>query len=493
MQMRYKQSFWRFLAVTVLVAMLAGSISAVSWAFDPDERVLNEEGDWSQKIKAGRYDNKKATSSSAFWQIEAGEKTASPSDMLEQEVHGQGRVEVEWFRILVDGEMARDSDRPETAMKEGREIPPGRTLKIQMKATFHVDEGGFEPGDYVEWRLGTYPGLSLPYEVWEEVMIDGVFFGEACLGYQEDSTVYLRTVITDHINEFENSKVWIQYTYESGFFPVYERTPVDFQFPGWDKPIMAILLPVMKPDPSDPDLTDPETTETAPSEPESTEPETTATPSEPDRPSGGGGASDRGNGSSSIHTAAAEIITVPESIPPKAETIGPEAIVPVPKHQAPEKETTDQLEGSAEEKPEQSSEDEPTGIEVSASYSVQGDGGTVENGAPLTAVIEVANTGKTPVENLRIRNLLPKHTSFLGASDDGTWGIREGQEQVTWKFDEIEPGESRTLEVKLQVYRCTPVGYRLDQTVYWQDKDSESVNSAKNPEHMVGTVGIAVE
>lgn len=516
--MKHEDMRWRFLAVFLLVAILAGSISAVSYAFDWDERVLNEEGNWNLKVTAGKYREKNATPSVASHQLlfrEGG--LASPSDMLEQVQSGgtPGAIEAEWFRVLIDGETARDSDRPHITLKDGREIPPDGEAEYRMKAIFDVAEGGMESGDYVEWNFGSYPGLSLPEESWEEVIIEGTLVGEAYLRYEADGTLCLGTVFAEGINRF--STFYITYTYKSGFLPVYERTPLEFHFPGRDEVTKIILLPVSRPEPDEPDITDgeseteetstradgeEETTAEETTAEETTPQETTAEPSESGRPSGGGSSGGSGGSSTGTQTAAESAIASvmePET-QPKAE-IPVEPTLPEPSQQ-PEAEPKEKPEreaaSAAKEKKQQEDDDkreEPTQVEINVAWSAGG-GQTVaeavKNGDRITCTIELKNNGDTEVKDVRLRDYLPKHTSFLSASDGGVWGIREGQERVTWKIDLIEPGESLVLEINLQVYSCTPAGYRLEQTLHWQDKDQESVNSTKDPGSSLAVPAITV-
>lgn len=508
--MKHEDMLWRFLAVCLLVAILAGSISAVSYAFDWDERVLNEEGNWSLKVTAGRYRKKIATPSTASYQLlSMGSDLASPSDMLEQVQSGgnPGAIETEWFRVLIDGETARDSDRPHIALKDGREIPPDGEAEYRMKAIFDVTDGGIESGDYVEWNFGMYPGLSLPEESWEEVVIEGTLVGEAYLRYETDGTLCLGTVFAEGISKF--SAFYITYTYKSGFLPVYERTPLEFRFPGRDGVTKVILLPVTRPDPDEPDITDgeeettvTETTETETTAEETTPQETTAAPSEPGRPSGGG--SSGGSDSSSAGNQVAAESVVASVMEPKEKTKAETSEEPT------QSEPSQQLKAEPKEKPEpeaasavkekERQEDDgnravPTQVEINVTWSAGADqtvAENVKNGDSIACTIELKNNGDTEVKDVRLRDYLPKHTSFLSASGGGVWGIRDGQERVTWKIDLIKPGECLVLEINLQVYSCTPAGYRLEQTLYWQEKDHESVNSTKDPGSSLAAPAITV-
>lgn len=521
--MKHEDMLWRFLAVCLLVAILTGSISAVSYGFDRDERVLNEEGDWSLKITAGKCREQNATPSAASRQLLSPDgDLASPSDMLEQVQSGgtPGAIEAEWFRVLIDGETARDSDRPHIALKDGREIPPDGEAEYRMKAIFDVADASMEAGDYVEWNFGIYPGLALPEESWEDVVIEGTLVGEAYLRYEADGTLCLGTVFAEGINRF--SAFYITYTYKSGFLPVYERTPLELHFPGRDEVTKIILLPVSRPEPDEPDITDGESeteetstradgeeettvTETTAEETtaeETTPQETTAEPSESERPSGGGSSGGSGGSSTGTQTAAESAIAsvVETETQPKAE-IPVEPTLPEPSQQPeaePKEKPGQEAASAAKEKERQEADDNreaPTQVEINVAWSVgaaQAVAETVKNGDRITCTIELKNNGDTAVKDVRLRDYLPKHTSFLSASDEGVWGIQDGQERVTWKIDRIEPGESLVLEINLQVYSCTPAGYRLEQTLYWQDEDQESVNSVKDPGSSLTALPITV-
>lgn len=499
--MRYEDTLWRFLAVCLLVTILAGSISAVSYAFDRDERVLNEEGNWSQKVTAGKYMKKAATPSVASRQLLPGKgELASPGDMLEQVQSGgtPGAIKTEWFYILIDGEMARDSDEPHITLKDGREIPPDGDAEYRMKVLIDSAGGGMENGDYVEWNFGTYPGLALPEESWEDIVIEGALVGEAYLRYEADGTLCVGTVFAEGVSRF--SEFYITYTYKSGFLPVYEKTPLEFRFPGRDRVTEVILLPVSRPEPDEPDTTDGEsstgetstqagaeeetsTTETTPEE--TTRQETTSEPTQSGRPSGGGssGGGDSSTGIRAVTESASE---------PVAESVA--EMFEEPTEPRPSQQQNAEAKGQAEPKAASAAEEKerqadgnreaPAQMEIDAAWSagMERDGTeTIKNGDRITCTIEVKNNSDTVVRDIRLRNYLPKHTSFLSASGGGVWGIRDGQERITWKIDLIEPGERLVLEVNLQVYSCTPSGYRLEQILYWQQEDRESVNAEKDP------------
>lgn len=516
--MKYGKHLKRYTAAAVLVTMLAGSVSAVSYAFDRYSQALNEEGDWTQKIKAGRYNYNEATPSSATPSSLSGKRSAkgnkvhglaTPGNMLGQTGDNEAAlesIEVEWFRVLLDNEVIRDSSRPHLEMDEGKEIPPDGKITLKLRVIFYVNQGKIEPGNYVEWKLGTYPGLALPEAISEDIVINRIPFGYAYLHYDEDGGVFLGTVFDEEVEK--HGAVYVEYTYESGFVPVCEKTPLNFRFPGREEERTAMLLPADCPEPEEsgpevsepttpmptvPETSVPEMTEPETTAPETSVPETPAPETSPGRPSGGGSSGGE-SGSSSGTSQPAETLAEPtealrEEEPEAAEleTIESESAGEVPeaaKTPAPD---------MAERGQEKQAEEQQIEVRISNAAGADGEAGAaVKNGDILTCTIEVRNGSSTQAKDIRLREYLPDHVSFLSASGGGIWAIQDGRQRITWKLDELEAGESRTFEVRLLVNPCTPSDYSLEQIIFWQDEDRESVHSPKDPEQSIEAPGIIV-
>ena len=547
--MKYERHLWRFLSAGLVTALLAGSVSAASYAARPDGEEPDINNSFRSRITARSIGWDPATpgmpqkaTPDAPWEETDIEFFADLDGLPEQGgTTTPGSTVTQSFRIVLDGDTIHDSSQPEMVMEEGRKIPYDGVITFYLSASFSV-AGGLKPGDTIEWNLGTFPGLNLEPEFQEPIILaDGqTYFGEAYLHYYEEygGILVLETVITTDEEALNYSGgAIISYTYESGFVGVRKETPLEFIFPGREDARMAILLPSHTTEPDDPvssepessqEITEPETTvpettaptepettvpesvppETTepvnpePTEPETTEPETTVpettAPTEPEttagRPAGGGSSGGHDEGVWTTRAPKPSEPTEPETT--VAETTAAETVPP----ESSEVETTESREET--ELSEESEETEQETTETTDSKELEDGsmevqviplmGGAVKNGEPFRYSIEIRNNGDFPVENIRIRDYIPKHTGFVSASDGGTWGILSGEERVTWKIDTLEPGESRKLEIELAVYLCTPEDYELEQTVYWQSGDTESVNSIKDPENRADAPGVTV-
>ncbi|HBE87225.1 MAG TPA: hypothetical protein DDW53_20585 [Lachnoclostridium sp.] len=103
----------------------------------------------------------------------------------------------------------------------------------------------------------------------------------------------------------------------------------------------------------------------------------------------------------------------------------------------------------------------------------------------LTYRIVLCNDSEKEIKEVRIRDYLPEHTSFVSVEDDGIYGVVDGQQYITWMLESILPGEEKELTFQVKVFLCTPPDFPVRNQVYWQAGDTRSVNNQERPENQV--------
>ncbi|SEU25917.1 conserved repeat domain-containing protein [Lacrimispora sphenoides] len=455
----------------------------------------------------------------------------SLQELLEQEADNENAIIPTWFQVSLNGVAIVDSNNWNITLKKNQKIKPNTAVKHQLKVTIYPQAYGLGEGDSVTWNLGRIEGLSLDSEFWEElVLTGGVHVGDVMLCYTEDGNVILYTEFKEEVSMY--SSITITYWYDSGFVPVSEPTCIIFDLPGYEEPIPAVLVPeeeTTAEESSPQETTEEETTAEESSPQETTEEETTAEESSPqetteeettteesspqetteeattaeesspqettkeettaeettpethnptkDYGSGGNSGSDREK------TTLAKETTSPETIPESSTEI--------------EKATDPQSEGSQAQ--EQHSQNEQSagdaggsgeamdinisfGAEVAASHGMQS---RVLPNEILTYRMVLPNDSEEEIKDVRIRDYLPEHTSFVSVEDDGIYGVVDGQQYITWMLESILPGEEKELTFQVKVFLCTPPDFSVRNQVYWQADDSRSVNNQERPENQV--------
>ena len=122
------------------------------------------------------------------------------------------------------------------------------------------------------------------------------------------------------------------------------------------------------------------------------------------------------------------------------------------------------------------------GAEVASSHGKQS---RIFPNEVLTYKIALCNDSEKDIRNVRIRDYLPEHTSFISAGNDGIYGVVDGQQHITWLLDSLLPGEKKELTFQVKVFLCTPSGFLVRNDVYWQVNDKRSVNNQEKPENQV--------
>ncbi|CUX72426.1 Translation initiation factor IF-2 [Clostridium sp. C105KSO15] len=230
-----------YVSAGLIVALIAGSVSLASFAeMEHTENVFG--------VKAeGKRVRTQATPSQAE-EFLPSLLSASLSDrkslqeLLEQEADNGDAIIPTWFQVSLNGIAIADSDHWNVTLKENQKIKSNTAVKHQLKVTIYPQAYGLGAGDSVSWNLGRIEGLSLDREFWEELVLSGgVHVGDVMLCYTENSNVILYTEFEEAVKRY--SSITITYWYECGFIPVDEPTCIEFDLPGYDEPIPAVLLP----------------------------------------------------------------------------------------------------------------------------------------------------------------------------------------------------------------------------------------------------------
>ncbi|HCD45478.1 MAG TPA: hypothetical protein DEQ64_17455, partial [Lachnoclostridium sp.] len=231
--------------------------------------------------------------------------------------------------------------------------------------------------------------------------------------------------------------------------------------------------------------TEAETTAEESSPQETTEEETTTEEAPPethnptkDYGSGGDSGSDREK-----TTLAKETTTSPETIPESSAETETATDPQSEESQAQEQNSQNkQSAGNARESDEALDINISFGAEVAASHGMQS---RVLPNEILTYRMVLRNDSEEEIKDVRIRDYLPEHTSFVSVEDEGTYGVVDGRQYITWMLESILPGEERELAFQVKVFLCTPPDFPIRNQVYWQADDSRSVNNQERPKNQV--------
>jgi len=520
---RIRELVRRYTGSALIVTLIAGSVSVASFAdmgYIDSVFGVRAEGQ-PARLTATRSDSL-ATSSSAHMVGQSAQRPGLP-ELLEQSADNEDAIVPTWYQVALDGTAVVDSDDWDITLRQNQRIEIDTAVKHQLKVTIYPMTHELSEGDSVTWNLGRIEGLSLDGEFWEELVLPGgVHVGDVMLSYTEAGEVFLYTEFKEAVNRY--SSVTITYWYECGFVAVNEPTDIIFDLPGYTEPVQAMLVPIgwdenetsTRPVETTPEETTPEettpaessteesspqetTTEPVETTPEETTPtkttpaETTSaetTPAETVRPTKGsssGGDSDRAESTSAKETTkSAE--TVPESIR-ETETQTEESQIPEPdQEQNPQDPQDERPEQDAAEPDDTASEEEVLDINISFGAEVAASHGMQSKVLPnevLTYRMVLKNDSEEEIRDVRIRDYLPEHTSFVSTGEDGVYGVAGGQQYITWMLEHILPGEEVELTFRVKVFPCTPPDYPVRNRVFWQADDSRSVNNQEKPENQV--------
>jgi len=225
----------------LIVTLISGSVSLASFA-----EMEHTESMFGVKTE-GKRARTQATPSQAEEslpsQLSAGlSDRKSLQELLEQETDNEDAIIPTWFQVSLNGIAIADSDHWNVTLKENQKIKSNTAVKHQLKVTIYPQAYGLGAGDSVSWNLGRIEGLSLDREFREELVLSGgVHVGDAMLCYTEDSNVILYTEFEEAVKRY--SSITITYWYECGFIPVDEPSCIEFDLPGYDETIPAVLLP----------------------------------------------------------------------------------------------------------------------------------------------------------------------------------------------------------------------------------------------------------
>lgn len=518
----------RWGSILMMISLLAGSVSIASfakgadksgqgWAFGIDIAV--------QKTKSSTRRSRVATPSGLSTASNADQAAdgSSLSELLEQ-TDDCGAITAEWFRVKLDDTVISDSNDYSLRLAEGTMILPDGMVEHRLQVKISPQLGELEEGDMVSWNLGRIQGLNLPRETCEWLTINGTDIGFVCLNYTSDGTLFLTTEFYDAIQSY--GQLTVTYWYESTFVPVAEETVLEIDLPGYEEPGWAVLLPgepeetsteTAAPEPTDPDETS--TATAAPTLPEPTDPEeptashenptveepTTEEVTVPETTKGSG--KKKGSGSSSVNsvpvTTAAETTAAAETIAGAETTAAAESIIALTEGmestepaQPPanaefmirpgknesavpgsDSNSGSIAEGAAETEAAQIAADSLLKLEV---MEVAAGQSRVQPGDLLVYRMAVRNESTEIIKDIRIRDYLPDYTSFV-AVEDGSYGVINGRQHVTWMLDQLQPGEQKELVLSVRVFPCVPMNYRIENQIYWGAGDRAKTNAPENP------------
>ncbi len=84
-----------------------------------------------------------------------------------------------------------------------------------------------------------------------------------------------------------------------------------------------------------------------------------------------------------------------------------------------------------------------------AALQVEAEGPAVQYvGTPARYTIHVRNPGDAPAKNVKLTAKLPTGVKFVSGSDGATADTADEGGKVRWKFEQLQPGEQRVLEMK---------------------------------------------
>ncbi|MCE5326152.1 MAG: DUF11 domain-containing protein [Planctomycetaceae bacterium] len=81
-------------------------------------------------------------------------------------------------------------------------------------------------------------------------------------------------------------------------------------------------------------------------------------------------------------------------------------------------------------------------------------------GQNVVYVVHVANPGETPVSGVTVTSLLPTNAKFMEASSGG----RVSDGQVTWRLDQLAPGQTREMTVIVKASQSGPLRTAVSAT-----------------------------
>ncbi len=521
----------KFYAGAGLIVALIAVVSSASFA--STRRIENVFGVKAKGVRGSTLATPSRASRALAVPLSAG-LFGQPSlqELLEQEADNENAIIPTWFQVSLNGIAIVDSDNWNITLKKNQKIKPNTAVKHQLKVTIYPQAYGLGAGDSVTWNLGRIEGLSLDSEFWEELVLSGgVHVGDVMLCYTEDGNVILYTEFKEEVNMYYS--ITITYWYDSGFVPVNEPTSIIFDLPGYEEPIPAVLVPeneTTAEESSPQETTGEETTAEESSPQETTGEETTAEESSPQETTGEETTAEESSPQetteeettaeeSSPQETTEEETTVEETTP---ETHNPskdygsggnsgsdreKATLAIETTTSPETipESSTEIETATDQQPEESQDQEQDpqdaqssgyaggsdevldinisfGTEVAVSHGMQS---RVLPNEILTYRIVLCNDSEKEIKEVRIRDYLPEHTSFVSVEDDGIYGVVDGQQYITWMLESILPGEEKELTFQVKVFLCTPPDFPVRNQVYWQADDSRSVNNQERPENQV--------
>ncbi|HBG13404.1 MAG TPA: hypothetical protein DDX68_20230, partial [Clostridium sp.] len=479
----------------LIVTLIAGSVSLASFA-----EMEHTESMFGVKTE-GKRAKTQATPSQAEEslpsQLSAGlSDRKSLQELLEQETDNEDAIIPTWFQVSLNGIAIADSDHWNVTLKENQKIKSNTAVKHQLKVTIYPQAYGLGAGDSVSWNLGRIEGLSLDREFREELVLSGgVHVGDAMLSYTEDSNVILYTEFEEAVKRY--SSITITYWYECGFILVDEPTCIEFDLPGYDETIPAVLLPekettaeadeptVEESRPQETTEAESSTEESSKQEPTEAEPATEESSSQAtteaesateessqqvtteainpskDYDSGGNSSSYREKTILAKETTAIPV-TIPESMTETETAIDPQ-LKELEESQAQEQDLqNDQAAGEAGESNEVLDINISFGAEVAASHGTQS---RILPNEILTYRMVLHNDSEEEIKDVRIRDYFPERTSFVSVGEEGIYGVVDGQQYITWILKSLLPGEEKELIFQVKVFLCTPPDFTVRNQV----------------------------
>lgn len=469
----------RCVGAALIVALIAGGVSLASFAdmgYVDSAFGLKAEGE-SARLTATSSEALATSSETSAASSARRTSRLGLTELLEQSADNEDAIIPTWYQVALNGEAIADSDNWNVTLRESQRIQNDTVVRYQLRVTIYPQSYQLGEGDSVTWNLGRIEGLSLDGEFWEELVLSGgVYVGDAMLSYTQDGEVYLYTEFKEAINNYSN--ITITYWYDCGFVAVNEPTGIVFDLPGYNEPVTAILLPAG----GEPTTEEPTTAALTTEEPTTAAPTTAAS----NKGKGSGGDSDREQSTLARETTkSAE--TVPESTAEKETETELQLEEPRVQEQSPGDSQDGESEGDAGESDAAESEEVldiniSFGAEVTASHGMQSQ---VLPNEVLTYRMVLNNDSEEEIKDVRIRDYLPEHTSFVSAGEDGIYGVADGRQYITWMLESLLPGEEVELTFQVRVFPCTPPDYPVRNHVYWQADDSRSVNNQERPENQI--------
>ncbi|MCP1102428.1 hypothetical protein M2454_000964 [Aequitasia blattaphilus] len=98
----------------------------------------------------------------------------------------------------------------------------------------------------------------------------------------------------------------------------------------------------------------------------------------------------------------------------------------------------------------------------------------------------VRNMGKGSAKDLRMRFYIPSYCSYLSHVGNGTYGVIEQKEQVTFYREVLESGEEEEFLITFRLHTCRPRDYQIRPVLWYGTNERPEefyVNDPKNPAH----------